>query len=125
MYMIDVQSIQALMTIIVLSSLLTVIMTFFSLWFLSKWAEIKELTLKLLKKIDEVYIEQKSEKLTATYLKNTVQSEQIDTKEEPAKTVIVKEETSTSTTSTNTTSSLPPTTDTIKDIIKKRKENPR
>lgn len=139
MITVDAQKIEVIMTIIVLSSLASAVMVFFALWFLSKWTEVKELTLKLLKRIDENYVEQKSEKLKAIYVKQSFNEEATLNYEETQTTqpqaeitttelqIPVFEEdviTTTNTTTTDTTTTRKPaTTDDIKELLKKRKTN--
>ena len=135
----DAQRIEVIMTIIVLSSLASAVMVFFAIWFLSKWVEVKELTLKLLKRIDENYVEQKSEKLKAIYVKQNFNEEATINYEENQTTL--PESTSSSSTTTEliipvfeedvptttntTTTKAPATTNDIKEILKKRKsKNP-
>lgn len=130
----DTQRIETLMTILILSSAASMIMVFFALWFLSRWAEVKELLLNLLRKIDENYVLQKSEKLTAVYTKQQLNEEAILNYEEPQST---QTETTKNTTikvttttelpmpifeeDTTTTTKKPATTNDIKEILKKRK----
>lgn len=130
----DAQRIEVIMTIIVLSSLASAVMVFFAIWFLSKWAEVKELTLKLLKRIDENYVEQKSEKLKAIYVKQNF-NEEATLKYEEFQTTS-SENTSSSSTTTEliipvfeedipTTTKPLVTTNDIKNLLKKRKsKNP-
>lgn len=120
------------MTILVLSSMASAVMVFFVLWFLSRWAEMKELLVKLLTKIDENYVEQKSEKLKAIYVKSNISEEATLNYEEPQ--TNQPEEITTTTKKLEipvfeedvpTTTKTPPTTKDIKELIKKRKsKNP-
>lgn len=129
----DAQRIEVIMTIIVLSSLASAVMVFFAIWFLSRWAEVKELTLKLLKRIDENYVEQKSEKLKAIYVTQKFDEEATLKYEEPQTTQINKNEPEVHITVpepvfeedmpevTTTTTRKPITTKDIKELIKKKK----
>lgn len=127
----DTQRVETLMTILILSSAASAVMVFFALWFLSRWAEIKELIISLLKKIDENYVEQKSEKLKAIYVKSNISEEATLNYEEPQTTKTTQTETTQITTTEitapvfeediPTTTKKPATTKDIKEIIKKRK----
>ena len=132
MITIDAQRIEIIMTIIVLSSLASAVMVFFAIWFLSRWVEVKELTLKLLKRIDENYVEQKSEKLKAIYVKQNFNEEATLNYEEPQTTTVETSQEEQINTPTElqlpvfeedvpTTTKAPPTTKDIKELIKKRK----
>lgn len=128
----DTQRVETLMTILILSSAASMIMVFFVLWFLSRWAEVKELLLNLLKKIDENYVQQKSEKLKAIYVKQNFNEEATLNYEEPQTTEPKTTSEKITTTleiqppvfeeDTTTTTKAPVTTKDIKELIKKKQK---
>lgn len=64
----DVNKINGLLTIILLSSLSSLVLTLAALWFLSKWLEIKESVKNLLEKIDnKIETSPQSQKLKVLY----------------------------------------------------------